>query len=807
MYKDKESFVAAYKKALMEEVGSGVEESDDYRKFTVLVNLIREQAAVRWAADKQQQVADGSKQVYFFSMEFLIGRLLEGYLINLDIYEIVRDGLASLNIDLATLCRCERDAGLGNGGLGRLAACYLDSMAFLGLPGHGNGIRYRYGLFQQKIVGGYQVELTDDWLRDGYPWETRKPEKAVLVRYGGRVKEIWQDDRLKIGYDGGYLVRAVPYDVPVVGYGEQGIVNNLRLWSAEPLQDTIDLNSFNAGDVSSATKERSEVEAISYLLYPNDSSPAGRELRLKQEYFFVSAGLQTIVADFAKHYRDFSLLPQKVAVHINDTHPALCIPELMRLLVDEYGLAWDDAWSITVQTISFTNHTVLPEALEKWDVSLLTSLLPRLMMIIREIDRRCRAEHNIDEYDDKHPLAIIGQQKVRMANLAVYGSHVVNGVAALHTEILKKTIMKPYYQVYPDRFQNKTNGVNHRRFLCQANPALCTLLRETIGDGWLTRPEELSKLQTYADDRAVLAELSRIKHENKCRLATRIRQQSGLIIDPSSIFDAQIKRFHAYKRQLLNAMQILARYIDLKRNPWQEMTPVTYIIAGKAASSYHFAKTVIKLVNALAEKINNDRDIGDRMKVVFWENYNVSAAEEIIPATEISEQISTAGYEASGTSNMKFMFNGGITLGTFDGANVEIHDIVGDDNMATFGLRADEAAALQQSGTYFSWDAYNRDARLKEVVDHLIDGFFTGMPGEFCDLYDMLLRDNDHFFVLKDFAAYDEARGDLMAAYRDQEHWQRMSLHNIAGAGFFASDRAVREYARDIWHIPVRPSE
>ena len=660
MFTDKNSFIKAYLEKFSEVEAKNLNEGTSWERYNSLVMLIKDKLSGHWAKTNDSYSKDGVKQVYYFSMEFLIGRLLSYYLTNLGIRSIVKEGLEELRIEFEDLIAQESDAGLGNGGLGRLAACFLDSMAFLGVPGHGNGIRYKYGLFQQKVVNGFQAEVPDNWLKNGYPWEIRKPEKAVIVRFKGNVRREMIEDRLTFIHENYEPILAVPYDIPVVSYNSTQNINNLRLWSAEPVVEEFDLASFNRGDFSKAVSYRSEVEAISYILYPEDSSHAGRELRLKQEYFFAAAGLAAIVRRYKKKYGTLKDFSRKIAIHINDTHPALCIPELMRIFLDDEGMEWEQAWNITVNTISYTNHTILPEALEKWPADLIKYLLPRVYMIIEEIDRRYK-----EDISHKHPnnmylinsTSIIRDGHVWMANLAIIGSHSVNGVAQLHTDILKNFVLKDFYSIYPYKFNNKTNGVSHRRFLLEANPGLAKLISESIGEGWIEKADDLQKLMTYIDDQSVQEELDKIKHQNKCCLSNLILEKQGIQVDPSSVFHVQVKRIHAYKRQLLNVFKIMDLYNRIKDNPDLITNAHTFIFAGKAAPGYHYAKTVIKLINTVADKVNNDKDIQDRLKVVFLENFNVTLAEKIYPAADVSEQISTASREASGTGNMKFMMN------------------------------------------------------------------------------------------------------------------------------------------------------
>ncbi|HZK17851.1 MAG TPA: glycogen/starch/alpha-glucan family phosphorylase, partial [Clostridia bacterium] len=660
MFTDKESFCEAYLAKFAETQGKPFDEGVSWERYQTLVLLIKEWFVEDWIETNDRYSRNQDKQVYYFSMEFLIGKLLSYYLRNFGIKETVLEGLRDLGIELDDLVKVEKDAGLGNGGLGRLAACFLDSMAFLGIPGHGNGIRYKYGLFEQKILDGFQAEVADNWLNNGYPWEIKKPEKAVVVRFKGDVRTDTADGRLNFIHENYEPILAVPYDIPMVSHKGCKNINTLRLWSAEPVKEEFDLVSFNRGEFSKAVGYRAEVEAISYILYPEDTSQAGQELRLKQEYFFVAAGLGSIVRRYKKkngNLRDFS---RKVAIHINDTHPVLCVPELMRIFIDEEGMSWEKAWNITVNTVSYTNHTVMPEALEKWPAGLVEYLLPRVYMIIEEIDRRYQGEIKRKCFDAEEIIentAIILNGEIRMANLAVIGSHSVNGVSALHSQILKDYLLKDFHAVYPYKLNNKTNGVSHRRFLLEANPRLAGLITEAIGDGWISRPNELESLLNLQDDKSFLGRLKEIKYENKVFLAKIIKAKTGVTVDPASVFDIQVKRIHAYKRQLLNILRILDIYNRIKRYPDLPVEPHTFIFAGKAAPGYHYAKTVVKLINTLAEKINNDPVTGSKIKVVFLENFNVTLAEKIYPAAEISQQISTASREASGTGNMKFMLN------------------------------------------------------------------------------------------------------------------------------------------------------
>lgn len=804
IFKNKEEFKQKYVESFKSELGKSFERATATERYNILAKLIASEAKAIESDCKKKTQVEGRKKIYYFSMEFLIGKLLKNYLINFGIEDLVRDGLAELGESLDNLCEQERDPGLGNGGLGRLAACFIDSLASLGYSGHGNGIRYNYGLFKQAIKDGQQVELPDNWLENGFPWETRRMENSVVVRFGGEVVKHYENGQFWCTWEGGETILAVPYDVPVVGYGGE-TVNNLRLWSAQPCEEDFDMDAFNRGDYSGAMKFRSDVEAITSLLYPNDNGMAGKILRLKQEYMFVCAGINNIVETFKYEYgTDWERFPELVAIHTNDTHPALCAPELMRVLIDIEGLSWDQAWDITTRTISYTNHTVLPEALEKWTIDMFRQLLPRVYDFVEEIDRRYRESFPRDRenWQELHRrTAILWDGQVRTANLSVIAGHSVNGVASLHTEILKHDVLKEFYELTPDKFQNKTNGITHRRFLAEANPSYSRLITNAIGNGWMKDASELSKLTAFENDANFLEEIDRSKRQNKERLAGYIYEKSGISVDCDSIFDVQVKRFHAYKRQLLNILKVMHLYNEILDNPNKDITPSTFIFAGKAAQGYVFAKDVIRLVNSVADVVNNDPKCRDKIKVVFVPNFAVSSAQLIYPAANISEQISTAGMEASGTGNMKFMMNGAITLGTMDGANVEISEQVGMDNIEIFGLRSEEVEELKKNQSYYAWDEYNHNMELKRVVDQLIDGTYGRLSGNFDHIYDSLLRSNDEFFVLKDFDSYIKAWHNLEELYTRKDEWNRISLHNTASSGFFSSDRTIRQYAEEIWKL------
>ena len=797
----KEKFKRDYTEKFIELHGKDLEEGTSLNKYEALGSLIRDYVSRMWINTNKRYNMDKEKQVYYFSMEFLLGRLLGNSLLNLGIREVCRKALKELNIDLEELESLEQDQGLGNGGLGRLAACFLDSMASLKIPGNGCGIRYKYGFFEQKIIDGSQVESPDKWLREGNVWEIKKTDKSEVVKFGGEIKTDVVAGRLTFTHINYEPVLAVPYDTPIVGF-ENEVVNTLRLWSAEPVLNEFDFSSFSRGEFLKAIEYKNSVEAISQVLYPDDSFYEGKILRLKQQYFFVSAGIQSIVRHYKKHLGDLESLNEKIAIHINDTHPTLAIPELMRILLDEEGFSWEDAWRITMNTVSYTNHTILQEALEKWPIDMFKKLLPRIFMIIEEINEKFTAElwnKYEGQWDKISKMAIVGDGYVRMAHLAIVGSHSVNGVAKLHTEILKNQQMADFYYMYPRKFNNKTNGITHRRWLIKANPKLTNLLNETIGESWIKHPTDMEKFEKFKNDKAVKEKLYKIKQKNKERLARIIKENQGISIDTNSIFDVQVKRIHAYKRQTLNALRIMDLYNRLLENPNLDIVPRTFIFAGKAAPAYYLAKKTIELINALANKINNDPRVSDKIKIVFMENYRVSLAEDIIPATELSEQISTTTKEASGTSNMKFMMNGAITVATLDGANVEIRDEVGDDNIIIFGLTETEVINYYQYGKYSAWDTRNSDDRLVKITDQLINGFYHEEKDRFKIIYENLLNYNDEFFVLKDFDSYINAQERVDKFYKNIDKWQEMSCVNIAHSGIFSSDRTIKEYATGIW--------
>ena len=800
LFNDTQDFIQQYKQGCESYYARSFEDLTDTQRLYVLSALIAKKAKALQADQNPQQ-----KEVFYFSLEFLTGPLLDNYLLNFGIRDLVENGCKELGVNLDDLIKLEVDPGLGNGGLGRLAACFMDSCAALGIAGNGCGMRYHYGLFRQAIKDGRQVELMDNWLEHGFPWETRCIAESVIVQFGGQVVRHEENGRFWFTQEGGDLVRAVPYDVPLVGFGGK-TVNNLRLWSAEPAEENFNLAAFNEGNYAEAMRFRSDVEAISQILYPNDSGEHGRLLRLKQEYLFVCAGLHSILRGFEKkHGCDWDKLSDFVAIHTNDTHPALCGPELMRILVDEKNVEFDRAFEIVRNTLSYTNHTVMPEALECWPIALFRSLLPRTYMFIEEIDRRFHDTFPRDKqnwHDLLSQTAMLWDGCVRMANVSVIFSHSVNGVSELHTQILKDTTLHGFYELYPDRFNNKTNGISHRRFLGNANPAYSALITKTIGDGWLSNASELAKLSAYENDPSFLEDFEAAKLNDKQRLARYINEQTGVSLDPHMIFDVQVKRFHAYKRQLLNVLKIMDVYNRLLDGKGFTMHPTAFIFSGKAAQSYVFAKEVIRLINSVADVINNDERVNQIIKVAFVPNFSVSNAQLIYPAAEISEQISWAGSEASGTSNMKLMMNGAWTLGTYDGANIEIAKRVGDANIKIFGLREQDVVNLRQPGAYWAWDMYNNDRiRLGRIIDQLTDGTLNRLSGGFESIRDELLTNNDHDLVLADFYAYVQAWEELTRSYTNRHVWNHGAVHNSACSGYFTSDRTIREYANDIWHI------
>ena len=804
IFDNKQEFTELYRDAVMSISGKSVEAASDLDRFNALAKLVAAKARTVATKSDARVVSEGKKRVYYFSIEFLIGRLLDNYLLNFGVRDMVAEALDDMGFDLSVIENQEPDPALGNGGLGRLAACFLDSMAAEGIAGYGNGMRYRYGLFKQEIVNGSQVETTDEWLTHGYPWEVRRQDKAVTIKFGGHVEGFEENGRTFYRTVDTQDILAVPYDIPVVGYAGE-TVNKLRVWAAEPVEEHFDLEAFNRGDYALADAERAEAEAISAILYPNDAGEHGRLLRLKQEYLFVSAGIYSLLDTFEKeHGENWELLPQFVAIHTNDTHPAMCGPELMRILIDEKKLEWDDAWNIVTQVVSYTNHTILPEALEKWPIGTFSKLLPRVYQIIDEFSRRWHESFDTTQEGWQERLrqtAILWDGEIRMANLSVICSHSVNGVAKIHSDIIKNIVLKDFYALTPEKFNNKTNGISHRRFFAEANPTYAKLVTDAIGDGWLKDAFELEKLKEFKDDTEFLKAVGASKRANKERLAAYVKAETGLVIDPNTVFDVQVKRFHAYKRQLMNIMKVMDIYNRRIADPNFHVTPTTFIFSGKAASSYTFAKETIRLINSVAEVINNDARVNEVMKVCFIPNFRVSNAQLIYPAAEISEQISTAGKEASGTSNMKLMMNGAITLGTLDGANIEIADLAGRENEAIFGLTAPEVEQLWASNSYFAWDTLNGDReRLGRVMDELKDNTFAGLSGNFESIYNELMNNNDPDLVMADFRSYVDAWEALTNSYGYQETWNRKALLNTASSGWFSSDRTIREYRDEIWH-------
>jgi starch phosphorylase len=788
----------------------GINDCDDQQKFQAVAYAVKNIIIDKWIATHKEYEKQDVRIVYYMSMEFLMGRALGNNMINIMAYDDIKEVLTELNIDINVLEDQEPDAALGNGGLGRLAACFLDSLATLQYPAYGCGIRYRYGMFKQEIKDGYQIEVPDNWLKDGNPFEIKRDEYRYEVKFGGYVRS-YQDEKT-----GNYVfvqedyrsVIAVAYDLPVVGYGNN-TVNTLRIWDAEPV-NTFNLNSFDKGDYQKAIEEENLAKNIVEVLYPNDNHYAGKELRLKQQYFFVSASIQRAIGYYKKHHTDLTKLHEKVVFQLNDTHPTVAVAELMRILMDEEGLTWDQAWNVTTKSVAYTNHTIMAEALEKWPLELFSRLLPRIYQIVEEINRRF-----VEEIKAKYPgdqekirkMAIIYDGQVKMANLAICAGYSVNGVAKLHTEILKKQELRDFYEMMPEKFNNKTNGITQRRFLLHGNPLLADWITDKIGENWITDLSQLSKLKTFVDDKKSQQEFMQIKRKNKVRLAKYIKEHNGIAVDPDSIFDVQVKRLHEYKRQLLNILHVMYLYNELKKNPGMEMTPRTFIFGAKAAAGYRIAKQTIKLINSVADVINNDESIKGKIKVVFIENYCVSNGEIIFAAADVSEQISTASKEASGTGNMKFMLNGAMTLGTMDGANVEIVQEVGLENAVIFGLSSDEVIRYENEGGYDPMEIFNNSQEIREVLMELINGKYSPEdPEMFRDIYNSLLnnqggRKADTYFVLKDFHSYVEAQKKIEEKYKDEEGWAKSVMLNVACAGKFSSDRTIEEYVDDIWKL------
>lgn len=799
-----ESFKKEYLSRLKSIAGKAPDEATNWDKYLTLGLILREYITEDWVGQNQVLARTGEKQVYYFSMEFLTGKFLEKNLEYLGLLDIVKEAFDELGYDFEAVEAIEKDPGLGNGGLGRLAACFLDSLACTGYSGHGCGIRYNYGLFEQKIINGYQVEYPDRWLDNRNVWEIKKPDRSVIVEFGGQVHTEQQHNRTVYKLVNTEKVMAVPYDTPILGY-RNARINTLRLFAAEAVASEFDFGRFSAGNYNDAFEKKHTAEAISQVLYPNDNYYEGKILRLKQEYFLVSAGIQSLIRTFRTTERDIRSLHQHIAIHINDTHPSLIVPELMRILLDEDGLSWDEAWDITQKTLSYTNHTILSEALEKWPVNMIYELLPRIAMIIEEINRRFVDElHHVHHLSGEQVdrLRIIHNGIIYMANLCIVASSSVNGVAKLHTEILKHRELNHFYKVFPYKFNNKTNGITHRRWLMHCNRTLTDKITEAIGTRWQHEPVLMERLMPYREDKAFLESIEAIKLANKIEMSNYIKEHNGIVVDPHSIFDIQAKRLHEYKRQLMNVLHIMYLYNQIVDNPGIDVVPRTFIFGAKAAPGYHIAKTIIRLINSVSNKIEATPHVRDIIKVVFVENYSVTLAEKMIPSADVSEQISTASKEASGTGNMKFMMNGALTMGTLDGANVEIKDAVGDDNIYIFGLTADEVYQYYADHTYSAKAIYDYHPEIKRIVDQLTNGFFDDVPREeYIPLVDSLLKRNDEFFVLKDFDEYVKTQYRLSQDFRKRDMWNKMALTNIAKSGIFSSDYTIKEYAQQIWKL------
>ena len=803
---------ATFKKSVMYNVKNmfrrTIDEATPQQVFQAVAFAVKDVIIDEWIATHKEYEKKDAKTVYYLSMEFLMGRALGNNIINICARKEIAEVLEELGFDLNVIEDQEPDAALGNGGLGRLAACFLDSLATLGYPAYGCGIRYKYGMFKQKIENGYQVEVPDNWLKNGNPFEIRRPEYAVEVKFGGYVRIENRDGMNHFVQDGYQSVRAVPYDLPVIGYGNN-VVNTLRIWDAEPI-NTFNLDSFDRGDYQKAVEQENLAKNIVEVLYPNDNHYAGKELRLKQQYFFISASVQRAVQKFKEKHDDIHQFPEKVVFQLNDTHPTVAIPELMRILLDDEGLTWEEAWDITTRTCAYTNHTIMSEALEKWPVDLFSRLLPRIYQIVEEINRRF-----VNEIQQRYPgdqdkiakMAVVYNGQVRMAYMAIVAGFSVNGVARLHTEILKHEELKDFYEMMPEKFNNKTNGITQRRFLLHGNPLLADWVTDKIGDEWITNLPHIKELAAFMDDKECQKEFLDIKYKNKVRLAKYIKEHNGIDVDPNSIFDVQVKRLHEYKRQLMNILHVMYLYNQLKDNPNMDMVPRTFIFGAKAAAGYRRAKLTIKLINAVADVINNDKSINGKIKVVFIEDYRVSNAEIIFAAADVSEQISTASKEASGTGNMKFMLNGALTLGTMDGANVEIVEEVGQENAFIFGLSADEVINYENNGGYNPMQYFNNDPDIRNVLMQLINGTYSNGDFElFRDIYDSLLNTKssdraDTYFILADFKAYAEAQKRVEEAYKDEAGWAKKALLNTACSGKFTSDRTIQQYVDEIWHL------
>ena len=806
---NKEEFIKTVESNVKSLYRKKMKEASQEELFSAVSYAIKDIIIDDWMATQQTFDREDPKILYYMSMEFLMGRALGNNMINLGVYKQIQEALAECGLDLNVIEDQERDPALGNGGLGRLAACFMESLATLGYPAYGCGIRYRYGMFKQKIENGYQVEAPDNWLKNGYPFELRRPEHTVVVKFGGYVTtSIDETGRPRFKQEGYQAVRAVPYDMPIIGYGNQ-MVNTLIIWDAEPVNE-FELDSFDKGDYRKAVEQENLARNLVDVLYPNDNHIAGKELRLKQQYFFVSASLQRAINKYKMNHADIRRLPEKVVFQMNDTHPTVAVGELMRILLDEEGLEWDEAWEITTKACAYTNHTIMSEALEKWPIEIFSRLLPRVYQIIEEINRRfCLLIESKypGDYGRRERMAIIHNGQVRMAHLAIAAGFSVNGVARLHTEILKKQELKDFYELFPKKFNNKTNGITQRRFLCHGNPLLADWVTNKIGDDWITNLSHMENLKVYADDKKTQKEFMQIKYRNKLRLTEYIRQHNHIDVDPRSIFDVQVKRLHEYKRQLMNILHVMFLYNQIKEHPDMAFYPRTFIFGAKAAAGYKIAKLTIKLINSVADVINNDASIHNKLKVVFIEDYKVSNAEMIFAAADVSEQISTASKEASGTGNMKFMLNGALTIGTMDGANVEMAEEVGEENMFIFGMSSDEVIEHEHNRDYNPMDIFNNDMEVRQVLMQLINGFYSGNDTElFRPLYNSLLNTQDTqyadtYFCLKDLRSYHEAHKKVEALYRDEAEWAKKAILNVASVGKFSSDRTIKEYVDDIWHL------
>ena len=785
-----------------------IDEATPAMVYQAVALAVKDMIIDRWIATHKEYDKQDAKIVYYMSMEFLTGRFLGNNIISLCEQKEIEEALSELGFDLNSIEDQERDPALGNGGLGRLAACFLDSLASLGYPAYGCGIRYRYGMFKQQIRDGYQIEVPDEWLKDGYPFEIRRAEYATEVKFGGYVETEWDGKRNHFVQKGYQSVMAVPYDIPIMGYGNN-VVNSLRIWDAQPV-NTFNLSEFDKGDYQKAVEQENLAKTIVEVLYPNDNHYSGKELRLKQQYFFISASVQRAIKKYKEKHDDIHKFYEKASFQLNDTHPTVAVAELMRILLDEENLEWDEAWEITTKTCAYTNHTIMAEALEKWPIELFSRLLPRVYQIVEEINRRFVAQIQQRYPGDNEKIrrmAIIYDGQVRMAYLAIVGSFSVNGVAKLHTEILEKQELRDFYEMMPEKFNNKTNGITQRRFLLHGNPLLADWVTDKIGNEWITDLSNIKKLSVYVDDEKCQQEFMNIKYQNKIRLAKYIKEHNGIDVDPRSIFDVQVKRLHEYKRQLMNILHVMYLYNQLKDHPDMDMVPRTFIFGAKAAAGYKRAKLTIKLINAVADVVNNDKSIGGRIKVVFIEDYRVSNAEIIFAAADVSEQISTASKEASGTGNMKFMLNGALTLGTMDGANVEIVEEVGNENAFIFGMSSDEVIAHEKNRDYQPMDIFNNDPEIRRVLMQLVNGFYSPEnPELFRDIYDSLLNTKssdraDTYFILKDFRSYAEAHKKIDQAYRNSSWWAKAAILNVGHSGKFTSDRTIEEYVRDIWHL------